>query len=43
MNRRTATAATLKQTLPVRLFVASVALLTVVVVLITTLTGAGQT
>ena len=41
MNRRTATAATLKPTLPVRLAVASVALLTVVVVLITTPTGAG--
>lgn len=40
MNSRTATAATLLPTLPVRGFVASVALLTVVV-LITTLTGAG--
>lgn len=41
MNSRTATAAILLPTLPVRGFVASVALLTVVVVLITTLTGAG--
>jgi hypothetical protein len=41
MNSRTATAATLLPTLPVRGFVAPVALLTVVVVLITTLTGAG--
>lgn len=41
MNSRTATIATQTQALPARLFVASVALLTVVVVLITTLTGAG--
>jgi hypothetical protein len=41
MNSRTATGMTLLPTLPVRGFVASVALLTVVVVLITTLTGAG--
>jgi hypothetical protein len=41
MNSRTATATTLQPTVPVRLFVASVALLTVVVVLITSLTGAG--
>jgi hypothetical protein len=41
MNSRTATVATQKQALPAGLFIASVALLTVVVVLITTLTGAG--
>lgn len=41
MNSRTATFATQTQALPARIFVASVALLTVVVVLITTLTGAG--
>ena len=41
MPSAAATAQTLKPTLPVRLFVASVALLAVVVVLITTLTGAG--
>jgi hypothetical protein len=41
MNSRTATIATQLQALPARGLVASVALLTVVVVLITTLTGAG--